>query len=117
MNPATRLVGVEKVSASIRKLESWMRELDLEFFSFVNTTQKTGEVTIKDVDWDTLKAVLPGYTKVLCLGGFPHRCLEKLGVEHFKLPHPSPRNRLLDPSYIQETLKRCRAYLNKGKST
>lgn len=56
----------------------------------------------------------PTPIKVIALGGFASQVLHKLGVEHFKLPHPSGRNRLLnDRNYEAEQLKLCREYLNK----
>jgi len=54
-----------------------------------------------------------GY-KVVALGNNASKRLTKLGVPHFKLPHPSPRNRQLnDPNFIVDKLAECKVYLNK----
>lgn len=53
---------------------------------------------------------------IVALGNKASSRLKKLGIEHFKLPHPSPRNRLLNnPNFIDSELKKCKNYL-RGKS-
>ena len=40
--------------------------------------------------------------------------LSKIGVEHFKLPHPSGLNRKLnDKKYVNKVLKECYEYCNR----
>lgn len=64
------------------------------------------------VQWDLLKEVTKHHRKIVALGGFASKVLDKLGVEHFKLPHPSPRNRLLnDKEFERSELERCREYI------
>jgi len=33
------------------------------------------------------------HQKIVSLGGFADKVLTRLGVDHYPLPHPSPRNR------------------------
>jgi uracil-DNA glycosylase len=51
--------------------------------------------------------------KCIALGNNSSKVLESLKIEHFKLPHPSPRNRLLNnKNYIDNELIKCKNYLN-----
>lgn len=50
--------------------------------------------------------------RVVALGSTASDALRRIGVDHFRLPHPSPRNRKLnDPSYVEELLNECRKFL------
>jgi uracil-DNA glycosylase len=50
--------------------------------------------------------------KVVALGNNASKRLTKIGIEHFKLPHPSPLNRQLNNEYfIEEKLWECYSYL------
>lgn len=49
---------------------------------------------------------------VVALGNSVSSVLSRLGVEHFKMPHPSGRNRLLnDPVFEMMKLCECREYI------
>lgn len=54
---------------------------------------------------------------VVALGNNASSRLNKLQIPHFKLPHPSGRNRKLnDKKFIDSELKKCKDYLKeKGK--
>lgn len=90
-----------------------MDSLFIQYFSFINVIdEKTNEPKMKDVDLQRLKYVCEGYTKVLALGGFASTALNKAGINHYKLPHPSPRNRLFnDKNFESNMLKQCNEYL------
>ena len=50
--------------------------------------------------------------KVVALGNKASARLTKMGIEHFKLPHPSGRNRKLnDPNFIDSELEKCNNYI------
>ena len=52
---------------------------------------------------------------VVALGNNASDRLDKIGVPHFKLPHPSGRNRKLnDKKFIDSELEKCKNYL-RGK--
>lgn len=50
--------------------------------------------------------------KVVALGNNASKRLSKMNIQHFKLPHPSPRNRKLnDKEYIDSELAKCYLYI------
>jgi hypothetical protein len=52
--------------------------------------------------------------KIVALGNNASKRLAKIGIEHFKLPHPSPLNRANnDKKYVLEQLKQCKCYIGK----
>lgn len=52
---------------------------------------------------------------IVALGNVASKRLTKAGILHFKLPHPSPRNRLLNnKKFIDSELEKCKNYL-RGK--
>lgn len=53
------------------------------------------------------------YNKVLALGNIASKILTLADIPHFKLPHPSGRNRKLNsPTYVEEQLNKCREYVH-----
>lgn len=113
MNPST-LPADEKIrkNHTIDRLFQWMTKVGVKHFSFTNCVHDSGVVTLKDVDRDFLLTCLNGYDKIIALGGFASAALKRLDINHFKLPHPSPRNRALnDKSYEIEMLSSCENYL------
>lgn len=51
--------------------------------------------------------------KVIALGEAASKYLNKCGVKHYKLPHPSGRNlKLNDKKYVKDVLKDCRKWIN-----
>jgi hypothetical protein len=51
---------------------------------------------------------------VVALGNEASRALDQLGVSHFKLPHPSGRNRQInDKAFISKKLEECKRYIEK----
>lgn len=113
MNPSTKPTLKGKPNATFRKLESWMDSLDVHYFSFCNTFDDPSEAKFSKVNHWRLVELSTGADKIIALGGFVSTTLNKLGIEHFKMPHPSPRNRLLnDKMYEKKIVKQCKAYLN-----
>lgn len=50
----------------------------------------------------------------IALGNEASKFLEKHNLKHFKLPHPSPRNRQLnDKAFIKQKLDECKTFLAK----
>ncbi len=113
MNPSNRPT-TKKVNknSTFDRLNKWMDHLNVQHFSFINLLDYSKDnPTIKDVDFKSLD-VAKQYNKVIALGGLASTALNKIGVDHFKLPHPSPRNRLLnDKTFEKKILKECKEYL------
>ena len=113
MNPSTKPTLKGKPNATFRKLEGWMDQLNVHHFSFCNTFDDPSEAKLSKVDFQRLCTLTKDYDKIIALGGFVSGSLNKIDVSHFKLPHPSPRNRLLnDKAYEKNIIKQCRDYLN-----
>lgn len=56
--------------------------------------------------------------RCVALGNNASNRLKACGVPHFKLSHPSGRNKQLnDKTFIEQKLKECREWLNQKKKT
>lgn len=98
---------------TIDRLNQWCTELGLHTYGFVNAVSKQGECKIKDADFDLLEACVSCHDKVVALGSFASACLDRINISHYKLPHPSPRNRLMnDKEYVRRVLNKCKEYIN-----
>lgn len=109
INPANK-----SASPTLKKLNVWMEKLGIRFYSFINCINHKGNYLSKQVEYSLIEQYLMGieYYKILALGGFPSTVLKKLKIDHFKLPHPSPRNRKLnDRSFEKLILEECKIYL------
>jgi len=112
MCPSNKPTLGYKRNATFTKLESWMDTLNVKHFSFINTFDYPATPTLSKVDYKRLSTATKEYDNVLALGGFVSLALERLGIDHFKMPHPSPLNRQLnDKSYEKKILKECKEYL------
>lgn len=104
-------------SPAKQNLFKWVKFLQLEVgYSFYNVSERVtpGNRPLKKSEYDLerLRDQLRGCGKVVALGATAADALNKLGVAHFKLPHPSPKNRVLnDKLLIESTLRECRNYL------
>lgn len=113
MNPSTKPTLRGKSNASFKKLEAWMDVFGVQNFSFCNTFDEPSDAKYSKIDFQRLCTLTGQYDKIIALGGFVSSALNKIDVKHFKLPHPSPRNRLLnDKTYEADVLKQCKDYLN-----
>jgi hypothetical protein len=110
INPSSK--KITKGSA-IYRLREWIEYLNLPIHSFSNVMLYPGQFKNSLVDYDSINRYIHGYDKVIALGNIPSVVLDKLSVKHFKLPHPSGLNRLLnDPQYQIEQLDLCRNYIH-----
>ena len=117
LNPSNRPThGNRHVkNSTFDRLHRWMDEIEVEHFSFMNVNDRRGRTTMKDVDFETISEVSYTYTRIVCLGGFVSRVLERMGIQHFRMPHPSPLNRQLnDKDYERKMIDECRRYVWTG---
>lgn len=114
MNPskADEVYTSLKKNSTHDRLRNWMSHLQVEHFSFVNAVQTAGVCKLCDVDLKYLHEATCNYDKVIALGNFVSYSLDRIGVDHFRMPHPSPRNRLLNDSDLETRyLRECKEYL------
>ena len=83
--------------------------LGLNIIAFTNLSCDPNCDFKKDsIDLDHLKEVVGNYDKVIAWGSTVSKFLDKIGVNHFTLPHPSPRNRQMnDPTVARKFLIIC----------
>jgi len=113
INPSNRHTQIKVYkNSTFDKLHRWMDHLDIKYFSFINCIDSRGEYKSNKIDYDSLENSINKAYKVLTLGDFPSKALNKLNIDHFKLPHPSPRNRQLnDKAFESLILEECRSYI------
>lgn len=99
-------------NSTFHRLENWMDQLGIGVMSFANVIPEPGCYRKQDIDYDRLKRLCLGHKKILALGNFVSEALDKIVIEHHKLPHPSPLNRKLnDKQYIDNVIVECAKYL------
>ena len=118
-NPANSMKAGDspfKDTKSFDRLKQWIEVLKVTEPAMVNASNKSGKVTLKDVDKLTLDNVdnyhrFAGY-KVVALGNYASKALKRFKIEHYKLPHPSGLNRLNNSKeYIDKQLELCYDWL------
>lgn len=118
MNPSNTpaLAGRVNKNSTFDRLHKWMDALGVHHFSFCNTFDyPKNNPKRSDVDFNTLALACSEYDRVVCLGGFASVALNSIGVRHFRLPHPSPRNRVLNDKAVEaQELKLCKEYLDES---
>jgi len=98
-------------TASEKRLFDWIIELDIFTYQAVNAYQLNGRADIDS--WIHLRKHM--LTPIVALGNNAAKALDLLKIPHFKLPHPSGRNRKLnDKNYIAEELKKCKEWLREN---
>lgn len=116
MNPSTLPggpTGISRKNSTFDRLHRWMDYLCVTNFSFVNCYHYSGDTKKLSFDKLFLFECLKSYDNILTLGNVPHDILKSFGVSSFKLPHPSPRNRVLNnKEYEQQILEKCKNYIN-----
>lgn len=108
MNPSAKQ---PRKGSTRNKLAEWAEEMRVDSYDFINVIDQPGEVHHSMVDYKSLTFTLKQYRRVIALGNFVSDVLKRSDIEHFKLPHPSPRNRMLnDPEKISQILQECARY-------
>lgn len=112
MNPSSRPTEIKlRKNSTFDRIHRWMDSIGVQYFSFVNCFEEIGEPSMSKVEWDRFKCVDDSYV-VLALGGFTSSVLNKARIEHYKLPHPSPRNRLFnDKDYEKKMMRELKKYV------
>lgn len=96
---------------SLKRLYGWLDELHLKTVSFINLYEDY-EIAYKTEKTEFIQSISKDYDKIIALGSQVSRALSNVDIEHFKLPHPSGRNRQLnDPGFVHKELKACKNWL------
>jgi len=103
-------------NCTLDRFGAWVDTLGLRFVSFHNAIIDPNlPQRLSSVDFDLLRESVHNYSYVVALGNLASIALNRIEVEHFKMPHPSPLNRLLnDRSYEQSMLYELRSYVHGG---
>jgi len=103
-------------NCTLDRFGAWVDTLGLRFVSFHNAIIDPDlPQRLSSVDYDLLRESVHNYSYVVALGNLASIALNRIGIEHFKMPHPSPLNRLLnDRSYEQSMLYELRSYVHGG---
>jgi len=103
------------MTGTIAKLFRWMDGCGEKNFSFMNLMLETDQKDPRQEDLYRVAEVcnLAPNNKVIALGNKVSSALSKLGIHHFKLPHPSGKNRSLnDKEFEKNIILKCEEYLN-----
>lgn len=100
-DPEVAFVG----TPSFRNLCKWIVKMQVGDFVMVNSHTHADKVKICQL-WNE------GHRRFVALGVNAGNRLDKMNIDNFELPHPSPRNRKLnDKKLIDSQLERCYRYL------
>src|SRR5271165_5389735 len=129
-NPSRRsksVVPFYEDTGSNKVLTKWCSQLEagtIESLHYWNVTHQPtpGNRPLKTCEiHDALPKLLKSIDeicpdKIVTLGKTAEKALQLLNVEHYPMPHPSGRNRLLnDPKYVEEKINGLKGYLNPSK--
>lgn len=107
---------------SSKTLYMWLNLTDVEFelLTMVNVSDDTTPNN-RPLKVAEIKAGLPklqqtyevgAFTKVIALGNTAADAMKRLGIECYKMPHPSGRNRQLnDDDFVAEKINGLKEYL------
>lgn len=112
-------IGMQPSRAKFRKncaldrFALWMDQLGVSRVSFHNAIPDDSlPQRIGSADFKLLYRCVEGYEKVVALGSLVSQILTRMEVQHFRMPHPSPLNRLLnDRSYETRLLNELKDYI------
>lgn len=100
-DPEVAFVG----TPSFVNLCKWIVKMEVTDFVMVNSYNHQDSVKICQL-WNE------GNRNYVALGNNASERLKSMRIPHFKLPHPSPRNRRLNSRvYVDSQLKKCYLYM------
>jgi hypothetical protein len=102
---------------SYKKLLTWIYNLDLDL-NHVYTCNKDDIADNFTVEVPGLFTEIDEEDSVIALGEASSKRLDKIGLKHFKMPHPSGLNRKLNnKEYELQMLKQCKEYIGDSQGS
>jgi len=113
-SPGNSKIKFKSKSPTLRRLDMWLGECDVNLYSFVNLcASSVSSLKSAQIDETLIQECIQGYTKIIALGNEVSHYFTKRGVEHFPAPHPSPLNRKFnDKTFEPAVIKGLQSYLN-----
>lgn len=112
LNPSK--VRATKRCPALKKLYQWADHLGLPIFSFTDLSDDPEwDLKFKSIDPNFVLQAVQNYDTIVALGTKTTKYLKMLGIDKvFTMPHPSPRNRLLNNhDYEMEMLEKLNHYV------
>lgn len=118
-NPANCMKVNDEAFANTKSgevLAEWIKVLntDEQIIKCFNAAKIKGTPLEKDYDLELAMILGPQVeANFVALGNYASKFLTKNNIEHYKLPHPSKRNRKFnDPDFIKQELVKCKEWLD-----
>lgn len=95
-------------------LKQWLQEMKVEHYVLANVSnlQTNRKLRVSEYEGYRLLSIVDNHGLVVALGNTASDALSRIGIEHFKLPHPSGKNRKLnDKAFVKNILKECSQWI------
>jgi uracil-DNA glycosylase len=100
-------------NGTFARLLTWTTHVGLKQWDFCNIINEVNSVDTKLVNVEELKKKCENRKKIIALGGVVSKVLDKYNIPHYKIDHPSPRNRNLNnKEYEAKMLESLKDYLD-----
>jgi len=111
-DPNIAFVGTRSYSVLSKWLDRLLRKEDTAVFFNVSNVITKRKLRVREYQLDILQQNLRPFKRVVALGETAADALTKLKISHFPLPHPSPRNRVLNnKKALAQSLGLCKTWI------
>ena len=112
-SPSSKEFCPRKGNPSINRLNRWLDHCGVRIYRYSNACAHHVQSLKKaDIDETYISQITKSYNKILTLGKEVEHLFNKMGIEHYALPHPSPLNRNLnDKAYETKIINNLKSYL------
>ena len=112
-SPSSKEYCPKKGNPTINRLNRWLDDCGVRIYSYSNACAHHAPFLKKaDIDETYIHNITQQYNKILTLGKEVEQLFNKMGIEHYALPHPSPLNRKLnDKAYELKIINNIKKYL------